>query len=303
MKIAYVIGAHADPSNLRRLVLSLGNQDFFIHIDLKTSIEPFRKALRNVKNVHFVKNRVKVYWGGYSQVEMLLNCLNEVKDHGVFDRVVSISGMDFPAVPYKNIEATFKNNPEKEFLRARVVTGDTEISDKVIRYWNFDYNISSRFLRRLMCGVHNRIFGNIKEKIGLKKQDVIEINRREWKIYFGSDYWALTWKSAMEVAKYLNNEKLKKYFKSSYAPSELITQTIVCNTVNHNNIDLIVSGKCRYEDLCSLHYEVYDPIIRTMTEKDFDAIVSSEKLFFRKSRSGLSDTLIEKLRKFYERKR
>ncbi len=64
MKIAYVIGAYADPSNLRRLVLSLGNQDFFIHIDLKSSIEPFRKALRNVKNVHFVKNRVKVYWGG-----------------------------------------------------------------------------------------------------------------------------------------------------------------------------------------------------------------------------------------------
>lgn len=64
MKIAYIIGAHSDPNNLRRLVLSLGRQDFYIHVDLKSDIEPFQKGLENVKNVHFIKNRVKVYWGG-----------------------------------------------------------------------------------------------------------------------------------------------------------------------------------------------------------------------------------------------
>lgn len=230
---------------------------------------------------------------------MLLNCLNEVKECGIYDRVVSLSGMDYPAVPYENIEALFNNNPYKEFLRARVVTGDHEISDKVVRYWKFDYNISSQFLRRLIRGTHNRIFGNILKRLGMKKPDTIEINRRKWKVYFGSDFWALTWESAMNVTKYLNHERLKKYFKSSYAPSELITQTIVCNTVDHKNIDLIISGKCKYEDLCSLHYEVYDPIIQIMTEKDMEAILSSDKCFFRKSRSGLSDALIENLRDFY----
>lgn len=300
LKIAYIIGAYADPVNLRRLVLALGKQDFFIHVDLKSDIKPFYKELNNLDNVFFVKKRIKVYWGGYTQIEMLLNCLNEVQQHGVYDRVVALSGMDFPAIPCEKIESIFANNPEKEFLRARVLTGDPEIVDRVIRYWKLDYPISLSFFGKLLCIVYNNIISKIKQLIGLKKPDVIEVNNTIWKVYFGSDYWALTWKSAMEVVKYLNDETIKEYFKSSYVPSEMVTQTIVCNTVNHRNIDLIMNGTCRYEDLCSLHYEVYEPIIQTMTENDFNDIISSNKMFFRKCRSEISDGLVKKLNLYYE---
>lgn len=56
MKIAYMIAAHTDPIQLRRLVISLNGEDieFFIHIDKKSDIQPFLREL-NLENVHFLK--------------------------------------------------------------------------------------------------------------------------------------------------------------------------------------------------------------------------------------------------------
>ena len=53
MRIAYMIAAHTDPIQLRRLVISLNGEDieFFIHIDKKNDIQPFLREL-NLENVH-----------------------------------------------------------------------------------------------------------------------------------------------------------------------------------------------------------------------------------------------------------
>lgn len=65
MKIAYLIAAHADPVQLKRLVVSLDEPycDFYIHIDKKINISLFKSELHNL-DIRFIENRVSTNWGG-----------------------------------------------------------------------------------------------------------------------------------------------------------------------------------------------------------------------------------------------
>ena len=47
----------------------------------------------------------------------------------------------------------------------------------------------------------------------------------------------------------------------------------------------------------NLHYFEYPKEIVTFTEKDFDKLINRDELFCRKVRSGISDTLLDKIDK------
>ena len=61
MNIAYLILVHNQPLQVKRLVerLSGTGVDFYIHVDKKTDITDFYKAL-NLPHLYFIKKRVKV---------------------------------------------------------------------------------------------------------------------------------------------------------------------------------------------------------------------------------------------------
>lgn len=298
MRIAYIISAYTDPENLKRLVDALGNQTFFVHVDKNVSVNPFITILKENRNVVFLQNRVRVSWGGYSQVEYQKRLLQEVRRTGPYDRVVCLTGTDYPAMSVCEIEKIFEKEAEREFLRAECITGNDKQSMKVKRYWTFDYNIKSDRVKRIVRGIKNRIIGRFLYQIGGRKQDVLNYGNEGgiWKIYFGSDYWGLTYDCAMMVLDKLENDiRLHKYFKSAYAPSELVIPTIVCNSSYAVNVDKIYDEEQSYENLCALHYLIYDPLVRVMTEENYDDIIKSGKMFFRKAKTGVSDELLKKI--------
>lgn len=67
-KIAFLISAYTEPESLKRLISALSNMpaDFYVHIDKKVDIGPFKEGLSDRKNVFFLpeERRVKIYWGG-----------------------------------------------------------------------------------------------------------------------------------------------------------------------------------------------------------------------------------------------
>ena len=178
MRIAYIISAYTDPENLKRLVDALGNQTFFVHVDKNVSDDPFTTILKENRNVVFLKNRVRVSWGGYSQVEYQKRLLQEVRRTGPYDRVVCLTGTDYPAMSASEIESIFKKEAGHEFLRAECITGNNKQSSKVKRYWKFDYNIKSFIVKRIARGVRNRVIGRFLYQIGIKKQDVLNYGNR-----------------------------------------------------------------------------------------------------------------------------
>lgn len=92
MKIAYLISAHTDPIQLKRLVTALNIENvtsFFIHIDKKVNIKTFTDLIFG-NNIFFIKNRIKTNWGAFSQckyqIALIEACLNNSLK---FDRVFS----------------------------------------------------------------------------------------------------------------------------------------------------------------------------------------------------------------------
>ena len=118
MKIAHLLLTHANPAQIKRLInrLQHPNAYFFIHVDLKAAIEPFTKLL-NQPNIYFIKNRIKVYWGGYSIVQATINSFEEILSFdNKFGYINLISGQDYPLKNVNFIHNFFKSNPEKAFM-------------------------------------------------------------------------------------------------------------------------------------------------------------------------------------------
>lgn len=63
MKLAFLISTHTDVSQLKRLVEALpDNSVFFIHVDGKVDIAPFKEAFIGDERVVFIEHRVNVKW-------------------------------------------------------------------------------------------------------------------------------------------------------------------------------------------------------------------------------------------------
>lgn len=91
-----------------------------------------------------------------------------------------------------------------------------------------------------------------------------------------------------------NNVALMKYFKTAYAPDELLIPTIVYNSHFVNNAVPNVKG-LDFQLLTPLHYLKYEDYVWSWDEKAYNDIVKSGKMFVRKLVSGKSERLIEML--------
>ena len=73
VQLAYLILPFQFPESLARLVnrLDSPNVHFFIHVDGKSDIQPFLRALPPAENVHYTEVRSKMHWRGFALVEAI----------------------------------------------------------------------------------------------------------------------------------------------------------------------------------------------------------------------------------------
>ena len=98
-----------------------------------------------------------------------------------------------------------------------------------------------------------------------------------------------------ECAKYIKmeldtNEEFVRYFKYSYAPDELVIPTLVMNSQFRKKAFLTKSSS--FEELATLHFVEYNKSIGIYDKRDYNRLMQSGKLFFRKAVSGKSEELI-----------
>ena len=118
MNIAYLISAHTDPAQLRRLVLALHpDAEFFIHIDSKSPLEQFTSCLQ-LPRVHYISERVDVRWGTMREVQYQMNLIRAaVTFPRQFDRIFFLSGMDYPMWSNARIVNWLEQQGEREILQ------------------------------------------------------------------------------------------------------------------------------------------------------------------------------------------
>lgn len=309
MKIAYLITAYIDPSQLRRLcdaILYSNGDDFsevFLHIDKKVDISPFEKILKEYTNVHFCKKRYFINWGGYNQVlsqkELLRNALDSNRN---FDRFICISATDYPLWSNKKIFEYFKEKEKEELIGGYDLTESKCMwQKKKVIYYHFFRDLPVPVKLRRVFSFGSR---TILRYLGIKRKPIVQLgNGKTGHIYTGSDYWAITRNCAEIVLEGLmKNTPYIRRLKNSYIPSEIIVNTIVYNSEYSINAGPLL--KINEETLqpmpgldllTPLQIIDYSGAIKVWTLTDYDRLVSSGKMFCRKTLSGVSDSLIEKI--------
>lgn len=72
MNIAYLILAHNNPKQFRRLLeaISTESSGIFIFIDKKSNINYFYIKAQN--NIHYIIDRIPIFYSDFSQVDVIL---------------------------------------------------------------------------------------------------------------------------------------------------------------------------------------------------------------------------------------
>ena len=233
MKIAYFIQVHNDPNQLYQLIerLAFSNVCFYVHVDKKADIKTFLNAL-NGKNISFVKNRVNVHWGAYSQVQATINGLQEIIESGIdYDYITFLSGQDYPLKSNEKIVNFFSENPNKAFMEFYSIQNSwKEAIPRLKKYHFTNYPFWGSFqIERLI---------NLLLPTRTPPANLIFVGRSSW--------FTITNEHVKYILQYLNsNMAFVNYLKFTWGCDEFIFQTILYNSPFK---DQMVNDNLRYVD-------------------------------------------------------
>jgi len=116
VKIAYLVLAHADPHQLRKLVDAIQAPwaDILIHIDKKAGLAPFVDACKGA-DVRFHEPRRKIQWGGWMSVQIQLEMLEAMRSPQ-YKYYKLLSGHCYPVKSRERIRE-FLESHEENFMR------------------------------------------------------------------------------------------------------------------------------------------------------------------------------------------
>lgn len=121
-KQAILIQCHNKPEQINAIINYLPETlfDIYIHVDLKSKIE---KEIVHSNNVYFIKNRIDVRWGQFSQVEATMSIINEMDTPQKYSYCHLISGNDFMIKPVSWFEKIFNENEKKQYIESNYLDG------------------------------------------------------------------------------------------------------------------------------------------------------------------------------------
>lgn len=213
MRHAILIHAHHMPEQFGRLCRALRHPDFDIwaNIDKKSDIEPFLSA---APQANFVRKRIEVGWGEWSQVEATLNSLEEIMASGrEYGYILFISGQDYPVRPLGQIADYLEEHKGSEFISGVVPEQDPVMRKK----WERRYT-----KRWLFIGPNRNIAAALSKKI----LHLFPSQKLPYAIYKGSNWWNLT----SECARYLldyrkKNPGIIRSYRHSLCADEMFFQS------------------------------------------------------------------------------
>ena len=287
-KIAWLISAYIEPGTLSNLIRALDDPevDFYIHIDKKFEDLPFRDAVGDRENVFFLEEdkRVRVYWGGYTQITMQYNLINAALNSGtIYETVSYITGTDYPLYSNTNIISTLTDGKARikgfNISNETATVGNIEKQKDRLIFFNY-LDIPFKPIWVLIKKMRIR---------RIRKYESMNID-----FYMGSEYWALPYKCIKEIIhKWDNFPEFRDFLKFVFAPSEIWIHTLFFNSewkdMGELHPDTVFPG---IGDLSPLTYFDYRRSIVVFKEEDIGRIMNSGRLFARKIIVGQSGSLI-----------
>lgn len=283
MNIAYLVLAHSDPSELHSLCDRLsGRSDIYIHINKKSNISIFENKINSINNqgrIVFIEKRVRVHWGGWSIVKAAMNLLEEALSKKSYDRLILLTGQDYPIKSDAYIDRFFSQNKDKNYLCVRKL--DKE-SHKLSGY------IQCRDLA-LISKIISFFIKFFPELRIIQRKDYYEDKGRIFHLWGISPKWAITGECARYVLDfYKNNKGFNSYFKYSHSPDDFYFATVIMNSEYENTVN-------SNHNLFYTHWLPDNNGAKTLDSCDYYELLNSKCLFAKKFSSHDSKQLIEML--------
>lgn len=282
MKHAYLIIAHNEFTVLKTLLKMLDDErnTIFIHIDGKaTTLYEQAKNLKTQKaNLYLLAERINVYWGHISQVEVEYLLLETAVKQANFAYYHLLSGVDLPIQSQDTIHNFFAQHSGKEFVSFwNTPSHLKDLDRKISRYYFFaQYRRRGEKWHTLTTPLFN---------IAIALQKITGIKRKkEFEFQKGPNWFSIT----HSFAQYIISKKkwVLKRFNHTLCPDEIFLQTLLWNSpfkdniFDFNNDNL---GNRRLIDWKRGHPYIWQ-------NEDFEELKQSEMLFARKFSS--SQTLL-----------
>lgn len=256
MRYAILIINHVSPKQTRRLIERLNNDyfDFYLHIDKKTDIKPYRE-LKQLHNVFFIKNRVKVTPGGYSALKANITGLAQIiKSEIKYHYVMLLNGTDYPTKRADEICEFLNAHKGTQFIAFDKDWSNT-ITSKTDKYFLTDYNIPCKDLLE-------RILNSLLVKTPLPKN----LN-----LIGKSAYWTITLNCAQYILAYIERNQLYNTLKFTRDSDKYVFQSIIMNSPFR---DETINNTYHYADSGSCDTER-----KTLRVQDFNKIIFSDSIF------------------------
>lgn len=273
MTLAYLILAHVQPRQLARLIRRLDGEgeQFLLHIDRKTPLEPFQDEMgetARLSNVRFVE-RTPVHWGAFGQLRATLNGLQAAaRSPDPYDYLVLLTGRDYPLKPVSEIRERLVEAGDRIFLEHNRLPRDDwpeEGGLERLHYphvrlfgprWRFPAALRDRYIR----------VGHVRVR---RKRPLPPA----FKPYQGSSFWWFP----RDCVNYLD-AFLRKYpdflsfFRRAFAPEESFFQMVLLNSPHASRV---VNDNLRYTEWRQEDW----PHGSTLRTEDLPKLASTGKLF------------------------
>lgn len=284
-KHAYLIMAHNKLNELTNLIecIDYDSNDIYIHLDKKWKLskEEIQRIEKTAKksDIYFIKNRINVKWGTYTQIECEMSLLKESLKKG-YQYYHLMSGVDMPLKKQVEIHNFFAQNAGKEFVHYDSNKIDSTAYERVSKYHFF-------------VSRSNGLIGKGVNQISRVLQKGIDrIGKYDIEFQKGANWFSIT----NDLAQYvLNKEKnIKKIFKYSRCGDEMFLQTIVINSrfkdklVQNNYCDNY--GTIQY----CIDWKRGNPY--TYRLDDYDYLVESGMCFARKFDCSVDNEIIKAIK-------
>lgn len=287
MRIAYLILAHKNPSQLKRLVdrISAEETSIFIHLDKKIKdTSEYDKIAAGKSNIHFISNRIPVHWGAFSMVRATLNSLQEIVNTGVqYEYISLLSGQDYPLKDNSFIKDYLSKNKGKEFLQHDVFpTGQLSGGgmNRVEYYYNFDRQ-------------NNFDYESEMKLRGIKRKFIEGMVP-----YHGSQWWTLTGACVNYILDQVkSNKEITNFYRYTMFSDEQFFQTIIMNS---RFADGVINDNLRYIDWSNIIWKKNmwtsnPPHPKNLTMADLPVLSASPKFFARKFDESEDAEVLDKL--------
>lgn len=289
MNHAFLIIAHNHPQLLRSIVDSLqsSNHYIFIHIDLKADLSTFTDALKDLdnKNIVFLNNRIKVYWGGFSQIQCELLLLKAAYSFvPQMDYFHLISGVDYPCRSNKELDSFFESHNGESFMHYD--------SNEEIQMWR-----NSKYRDRIQSWNFIDLFPYIPISLRHCMSTLFTFFvKRRWipDVVAGWNWFSWHRSVVYYVFSYIKKypEYLKR-FKYTTCCDEVIFHTLLQYKTTELNIN-------KYNSLRFIEWHpkrAHSSLPLVLEETEYNEIINSSAMFCRKVDPIKSKVLIEKLKK------